>query len=424
MVRLDQPYRNYAVDLLTPQNYPKDATEPYDDVSWDLLAHYHLQATATADPAVRSADLVLLTEAPRPKENGSRTAAEFYLLDDTGQEGLLEARYVWRDLTCRLPERGFTAGGTAYHAGSGSFHLKRENYEALRDSSENAGTEFCGGRVAMPDVPHHAAKAPRLGVWVPWADTDSIGWVRYSLDQRKVPYVYLRDEDIRAGKLNGKIDVLLYGHVDLELAEQIQGIPKKWSPMAFKKTAQTPSLGMPAESDDITGGIGYSGLEQIQEFVEQGGLLVTLGSGSMLALEGGIVRGVRRDAGGVPRSSQGGGVESAAARSRQRRARLAAHVRVTFDRPEHPIAYGYPARTYVFRQNFPLYAMPRQWLRMAYCTTCLDGPVDTSSVVMEWGDRGGEPFCERPGLGRTELIWAPSDSGFTGGKRSRGVLQF
>ena len=26
VVRLDQPYRNYAVDLLTPQNYPKDAT--------------------------------------------------------------------------------------------------------------------------------------------------------------------------------------------------------------------------------------------------------------------------------------------------------------------------------------------------------------------------------------------------------------
>jgi len=38
-----------------------------------------------------------------------------------------------------------------------------------------------------------------LGVWVPWADTDSIGWIRYILDQRKVPYVYLRDEDIRAG---------------------------------------------------------------------------------------------------------------------------------------------------------------------------------------------------------------------------------
>ena len=32
--------------------------------------------------------------------------------------------------------------------------------------------------------------------------------------------------------------------------------------------------------------------------------MVTLGSGTMLALEGGIVRGVRRDAGGPPRSAR------------------------------------------------------------------------------------------------------------------------
>jgi Zinc carboxypeptidase len=391
VVRLDQPYRNYAVDLLTPQNYPKDATEPYDDVSWELPAHYHLEAVATADVAVRSADLALLTEVPRVEGKIDQNADGIFLLDDTGQEGLLEARYRLAGFDVQIAERGFTAGGAAYHAGSWIISPLAGSYEALWDVARALGLNFVAAS-AMPDVPHHGAKAPRLGVWVPWADTDSIGWVRYSLDQRKVPYVYLRDEDIRAGKLKDQIDVLLYGHVDLELAEQIQGIPKKWGPMAFKKTAQTPSLGTPAESDDITGGIGWSGLEQIQEFVEQGGLLVTLGSGSMLALEGGIVRGVRRNAGGVPRTSQGGGSESAAAAQQAEMRTPGAHVRVTFDRPEHPIAYGYPERTYVFRQNFPLYAMPRRWLRMAYCTTCLDGPVDTNSVVLEWGDREGAPI--------------------------------
>src|SRR6202023_3845412 len=98
-----------------------------------------------------------------------------------------------------------------------------------------------------------------------------------------------------------------YGHVDLELAEQIQGIPKRWSPMAFKKTQQTPNFGTPAESDDITGGIGYQGLAQIQHFIDDGGLMVTLGSVSMLPLEGGLVRFVRRSSGGVPRSTAGGG---------------------------------------------------------------------------------------------------------------------
>jgi len=36
--------------------------------------------------------------------------------------------------------------------------------------------------------------------------------------------------------------------------------------------------------------------------------------------------------------------------------------------------------------------VPRAWLRMGYCTGCLDGPTDRSPIVLEWGDREGAPF--------------------------------
>ena len=68
------------------------------------------------------------------------------------------------------------------------------------------------------------------------------------------------------------------------------------------------------------------------------------------------------------------------------------HVRVSFALPDHPIAYGYSASSYVFRQNSALYSTPRRWLRMAYCTSCLDGPVDARGVVLQWGDANGEPL--------------------------------
>ena len=108
VVRLDQPYRNYAVDLLTPQHYPKDGGEPYDDVSWELPAHYHLQAIPTADAAVRSADLALLTQPPHP-EGKVAGAGTVYLLKDTGQEGLLEARYRLAAFHLDIAERAFTS---------------------------------------------------------------------------------------------------------------------------------------------------------------------------------------------------------------------------------------------------------------------------------------------------------------------------
>jgi hypothetical protein len=357
-----------------------------------------------------------LNVAPHPKGSLS-SAGPVFLLKDSGQEELLEARYELAKFDIEIAEHAFAFGGEEYPAGSWILPAQPGLGEAIHEVADHLALSFAG-TASTPDVPHHAAQVPRLGVWVPWADTDSIGWVRYSLDQRHVPYIYIRDEDIRAGKLNDKIDVLLYGHVDLELAEQIQGIPKRWSPMPFKKTPQTPSFGTPAESDDITGGIGYEGLAQIQEFVERGGLFLTLGSGSMIPLEAGIVRGVRRDAGGVPRSSQGGGNEAAAAAQQTATRTPGSHLRVTFDRPEHPIAYGYAAHTYVFRQNYPLYATPRRWLRMAYCTTCLDGPVDPSSVVLEWGDTSGAPILvsgqiwgEGNLLGRPAILDSPVGNG-------------
>jgi hypothetical protein len=407
VVRLDQPYRDYAVDLLAAQNYPKDGGEAYDDISWELPAHYHLSVVPTADAQVRSANLTPLSEAPQPR---AQVAGEgpVYLLKDTGQEGLLEARYRLARFKVAIAERAFSADGSEYPAGSWILTAQAGLGAAVRELAAKQALEFASV-AAAPNVASHAAPVPRLGLWVPWADTDTIGWARYTLDQRHIPYIYVRDEDIRAGKLRDKYDVLLYGHVDLELAEQIQGIPKAWGPMPFKKTAATPSFGTPAESDDITGGIGYGGLAELQKFVEAGGLMITLGSGSMLALEGGIVRGVRREAGGVPRSTQGGGAAAAAASQSAATRTPGAHVRVSFARPDHPIAYGYAARTYVFRQNFPLYSTPRHWLRMAYCTTCLDGPLDPSGVVLEWGDREGAPLVvSGQAWGEDNLIGRPA----------------
>jgi Zinc carboxypeptidase len=408
LVRLDQPYRNYAVDLLAPQEFPKDGGEPYDDVSWQLPAHYHVEAVAIADPAIKNVGAIELTEAPQPAGKVVGDGPTF-VLRDTGQEGLLEARYRLAQFKIEIAERAFKVGDQDYPAGSWILPAQSGLLAALQNLTPRLALEF-DAIASTPDVVRHAAKAPRLGVWVPWADTDSIGWLRHTLDERTVPYSYVRDEDIRAGNLRAKYDVLLYGHVDLELAEQIHGLPKTWGPMPFKKTRQTRSHGTPAASDDITGGIGWEGLAQIQKFVESGGVLVTLGSGTMLALEGGIVRGVRRDSGGTPRSAGSGGAESAQAAVQSVTRTPGAHVRVSFAQPDHPIAYGYPAHTHVFRQNYPLYAVPRRWLRMAFCTTCLDGPTDPGGVVMQWGDEGtDQPFLLSGQVwGESNLIGRPA----------------
>lgn len=385
VVRLDQPYRNYAVDLLTPQEFPKDAEhEPYDDVSWALPVHYGVDIARIDDGAIRNVALDPLVEDVRARGIVSGSGP-VYLLADLGQEALLAARYRLSKFSVEIADEAFEAEGHDYPAGSWILAPADGLDAAVTPVAEELALDFRRAEKA-PDVKRHDAPTPRLGVWVPWADTDSIGWIRYTLDQEGIPYAYLRDEEIRAGALKSKVDVIVYGTVLLDLQGQIHGIEAKDGPMPFEATPEFPSLGKPVSSHDITGGIGFEGLANLQRFLEDGGVLATLGTGSDLVLQTGIVRNVR--------PARATGISTPGA-----------EIGARFARPDHPIAYGYPEQTSVFRSNYTVYDTPRRWLTMSYCTSCLDGPVDRRPIVLQWqgtlvsgGGRGLDKLEGRPAI--------------------------
>jgi hypothetical protein len=360
VVRLDQPYRNYAVDLLLPQAFPPDATnEPYDDVSWALPVHYGLEAKRIDDAAIMSVALEPLS-AGFEVAGSLSGAGPVFLLADTGQEGLLALRSRLAPFRVEIAEKAFKSGEKDYPAGSwmisGGSAAGRGTEKGLADALERAAAELAldfESAAAVPDVARHESKLPRLAVWHTWADTEAVGWIRYVLDREKVPYTHLRDDDVRAGRLSERFDVIIFGHNYLELQDQIQGIDKKFGPMAYKKTKETPNLGVPDSSEDITGGIGWQGMANLESYLAAGGVLVTLGNGSAIALEGGLVRDVHAKSGSffAPGSE----------------------LKVKFVRPDHPLAYGSPEVTSVFRSS---------WL------TVYDiARAGRDGVVMQWGTK-------------------------------------
>ena len=68
----------------------------------------------------------------------------------------------------------------------------------------------------------------------------------------------------------------------------VQGIDPSHGPMPYTRTEEFPSHGSPRSSPDITGGFGYRGVANLQQFVERGGVLVTLGGASTVPLDGGF----------------------------------------------------------------------------------------------------------------------------------------
>jgi hypothetical protein len=368
VVRLDQPYRNYAVDLLLPQTFPPDAAyEPYDDVSWSLPIHYGLEAKRIDDAKVMD---VALAPVPAGIQvhgvvNG---AGPVYLLKDTGQEGLLALRARLAAFKVEIAEKAFKSGDKDYPAGSWVLAESKDQKglgEALKKAAAELAVDF-DSAAALPEVARHESKVPRLAVWHTWEDTEAVGWVRLVLDREKVPYTYIRDEDIRAGRLKERFDVIVFAHNYLDLQDQIQGIDKKFGPMAYTKTKETPSLGVPDASNDITGGIGYGGVANIEKFLDAGGLLITLGNGSTLPLDGGLVRDVYHKGGAffTPGSE----------------------LRVKFVRPDHPLAYGFTEVNSAFRSYMPVYDVSM---------------AQRKSVVLQWGTklRAEDREEEAPGAG-------------------------
>jgi hypothetical protein len=394
VVRLDQPYRNYAVDLLLPQKFPTDAEhQPYDDISWALPVHYGVEAKRIDDERIREAELEPLHADVQPA--GAVTGAgAVYLLKDTGQEALLAARARLAAFTVSVAERAFTDGGADYPAGSWVIPAQPGLESALAQVAGELGLDFAAAPAAPAALPVHPAPLPRLAVWHSWADTQAVGWLRLTLDRQRVPYTYVRDDDIRAGALERRFDVILWPETDSDLQEQIHGIDRRFSPLAYTKTADFPTHGEPDASDDITGGIGWRGLANLQQFVERGGLLLTLGNGSALALDGGLVRGVSRAPGGG--SVWTPGVE----------------LKATFLRADHPIAYGYKPVDSVFRGSFTVYHVrpaDRRWVVLQWGTkapkedrdpagTPAEAPAESGALVVSGGAKGEDTLEGRPAI--------------------------
>ena len=67
-------------------------------------------------------------------------------------------------------------------------------------------------RAKHPDLPMHELDLPRLALYHNWVSTQPDGWVRYTLEAAGVELDYINDDDVRAGDLNSRYDLILIAH--------------------------------------------------------------------------------------------------------------------------------------------------------------------------------------------------------------------
>lgn len=340
LIKLDQPYGPFAKALFENQKFPEKVdVPPYDDVAWTLGL---LRGVDTK--FVKDASVLELKSSKADSGNAFYKAgdlprrAKYYAVPHKGQEGLGELRFALASATMQAAKSEVKAGRNTFPAGTIFIDASTVDADALETVIDNTLLEVVGLN-SLPEGEMIDLDVPRIGLLHSWISTQDPGWVRYTFDQAQVPYSIIEKSELKAGNLGEKYDVIIapsFGRRG-SLKALVNGVDKKWSPLAYETTPETPSHGRIVSSPDITGGYGFDGMASLDAFINAGGTFIGLGSGGSLVAESGITAdvGMNRPNVNTPGS----------------------FVRMQINDSTSPLTFGYDEITHAFRGNTPFYSV-------------------------------------------------------------------
>ncbi len=288
VIRMDQPYSNLVNIFLGRQFFAPGNPSPYDDTGWSLPLLRNVKAHSVDNVAILDQPMTMMTSdaVVRGAVNGT---GSIVVVEHTGDMTLAPFRFANAKVKMLAAEAQFEAAGRRFPAGS--IIIPDADVAALEPSIREHGL-MAWAVASMPSVATHELDVPRIGYVHSWSRTQDEGWVRMAFDKLKIPYTYFGDTKLREPNLRAKYDVIIFPHVGGTAQSQVAGLPMTGDPIPYKKTDLTPNLGVQDSADDIRGGMGFEGLVNLMKFVEEGGLLITEGSTSLIFPEYNLLPGV------------------------------------------------------------------------------------------------------------------------------------
>ena len=337
IIRLDQPYSRLADMVLDTQYYSSRDPRSYDDTGWTLGALRNLKTVRITDTSVLDAPMQKMGKI---KVRGGITGeGKTYLIDHNTDNTLATLRFRLAKTAMEAAEEPFEADGIKFKAGT--FVIRSADRDQLDRIAKELGISVHVTNAGLT-VPTHQLAAPRVAIVHNWQNTQNDGWFRVAFEELKVPYTYIADTKLReTANLRSQFDVIILppmgGGGAAGLSAIIRGFPMRGNPMPWKNSAETPNLTAPGldSTDDIRGGLGYSGLAHLEQFVHDGGLLMAVQTSASLPVVAGMTDMVTVS---DPRAMQAPG----------------SVLLSSIDDKKSPIAYGYDDQLYVYFRQGPV----------------------------------------------------------------------
>jgi hypothetical protein len=257
VIPMTQVFARYAKDMLEKQTYPEvrraptsPPEPPYDVTAWSLgmLLGVDTVFVKNALPASLKLEPVTSFAAASGRVEGSGTRFTF---ENNGPDTAIAINRLLKDgahVALESPSRVVVTGAS---------RSKIEQVAKDFSLSVKAG----GGDIKAPGL-----HAPRVAMYQPWTGGNmDEGWTRWVLEQYEFNLTSIHNDDIRAGKLRQKFDAII-------LADQ--------NPRDIVDGFDAPAI-----RPEYRGGIGEAGVDNLKQFVADGGTLIAMGNACDLAID-------------------------------------------------------------------------------------------------------------------------------------------
>ncbi|MGQ0643395.1 MAG: M14 family metallopeptidase, partial [Gemmatimonadaceae bacterium] len=242
VVRLDQPYRAHAKDLLEVQRFPQiervpggPVERPYDVAGWTLPLQMGVDVVPVS---VVLGDLTRVSDSTHTRCTVPRGTMALPLRDTESYRPLFRA--LTAGASVDVADSLFVFRGDA---------VQRAAFHARACPTSAPVQRRSARRTIAPNI-------RRIGLYRSWTASMDEGWTRWLFEQFGVPFSTVRDSTINAGNLRAKFDVLVVP--DMSRNDIVRGM--------------TP-LQVPPE---YAGGLGDAGIAALKAFVAAGGRIVLL----------------------------------------------------------------------------------------------------------------------------------------------------
>jgi len=286
IVKTDQAFRPHVLDMFEPQDHPNDflypggpPIRPYDAAGWTLAFQMGVKFDRVLNNFGGPFVKIPYGQLQVPPKVVIPASGKGYLLSAQVNNSFSVANDLLKAgvEVYRVPKG---AGGLAE---TGTFYIPAG---AMAKSVLDKADAGLGVKVmATEEMPADAKKitALRVGLWDQYGGSIPSGWLRWLMEQNHFEYGIVYPQDIDAGNLNSKYDVIVFV---TRAIPPVGGEPKSNS-MFYDRMPKAEDT--PAAFQKMLGKITpEKSIPQLKSFLEAGGSIVTIGSSANLAYHLGL----------------------------------------------------------------------------------------------------------------------------------------